>query len=373
MESGPSRFSLSLRRPKNDGDEWYTPYKTPSNTQYNQRGIGSPPPLSPTNKGFSFFSTYSTQDGFDPGYTFSPIPAHKRTVQRPYRSPSYSSLAEYNPHPSSLPSSTSVPTGLSQPKMLFSPLHREMKRIPPPPSPPPLESPRRRTQSTPKPYTSRRWAAPTVCDMLVFPKPHITPHTITPPDSPNTTSSPDPDVHEMGQQRLHEREEWARSSQTLHRARSKSRGRSLSLGQRNNPPPDAPIIGNANVRREEAEDRERRRSTSSHPIIGRLRSSSFGIMSSRTSHDAPRSRQSSEHPSLIRRISSDRHSGRGSVSGCTSLSRSKSVVDLGLNRKSITVPSLMFSFTLSLGVLLQSSHSGNIQPHRTCTVPHSTG
>lgn len=343
MESGPSRFGLSLRRSKNDGDDWYIPYKPPAIPTSFQGGIGhSPAPVrSPSTKVFSFFSTSSSvpQNDFDPAYSFQDTPHHAN--RRPYRSPSFSSLADRPANPFAIPSSASVPTGLAGPKMLFSPLQREMRSPPYPPPSPIDHSPRRRIQSNPKPASAgpQRWAAQSMCDMLVFPKPHITPHTITPPSSPPHQYRDSPDVLEMGQLRLREREEWAQAAQPQ-RVRSNTRGRSLSVGRQDGPPPGAPIIGSANARREEAEDRERRRSSSaSRATFGRLRSSSFGIGSARTSNSISGGRQSSEQPSLFRRTSSDRFSRKSAhtLPSCMSHKKSKSVVDLGLDERESAV------------------------------------
>lgn len=100
-----------------------------------------------------------------------------------------------------VPSTTSVPTGLTAPKLLFSPLSREIRsnqQRDEQAGPSRQRSPRRRTVSMPKDGSNvyercspdgRRWAAPTMCDMLVFPRPQITAHTITPPTSPRRLGS----------------------------------------------------------------------------------------------------------------------------------------------------------------------------------------
>lgn len=336
MEAGPSRFGrgrLSVRRERDTykkEDDWYIPYKPPTThtNTYTQGGPSSTPARA-SNQVFSFFSASSGLDSnFNPSYSTQPYNTANGIARldprRPYRSPSYSSLTDRPPNPLTLPSSTSVPTGLAGPKMLFSPLHREMRSAPSPPYAPDPdlgEYPRRRIQSTPKSSRpgGQRWAAQTMCDLLVFPRPNITPHTITPPGSPSDRTE---NVLEMGQLRLKEREEWARTHPN--RKKSLSRGRSLSLG-RSTPPEGAPIIGSAQARREEADERERRRSSSaSRPKFGRLRSSSLGMFSSSDRGDEGYlGRKSSERSTRSRR------SGRG-LSSC-GLSKNKSEVDLGFD------------------------------------------
>lgn len=89
--------------------------------------------------------------------------------------------------------------------------------------------------------TSHRWAAPTMCDMLVFPRPQITAHTITPPQSPERMSSMF-DGLSMAEKvdREKERQEWQQYATerpnrmpSLSRKGSlanKSRARAVSVG-----------------------------------------------------------------------------------------------------------------------------------------------
>lgn len=191
-----------------------------------------------------------------------------------------------------IPSSTSVPTGLAAPKLLFSPLQREMQgnsllpatatetRSPPhirkrtssiPQTPTPT-SPYRRTSYRPRAHhdtDAKRWAASSMCDLLVFPRPHIAAHTITPPESPAGISSTmdssiltEPRAVYEGRAREQEREEWA--------GYVRDRGRSASFK------------GNGILPRGRSQSGERSRKDSGTSTIGgRLRSGSLGSMLSR--------------------------------------------------------------------------------------------
>lgn len=135
---------------------------------------------------------------------------------------------------SRLPSSTSVPTGLLAPPLLFSPSHRGMT-LPSSGSVPDMRDHlQSSTGSLPLPGSRRvadgmrRWAAPTPCDTFVLPRPKLIAHTITPPISPERNApecvSPSPSdakVLQEGEARELEREEWAR--------KARGRGRSLSF------------------------------------------------------------------------------------------------------------------------------------------------
>ena len=176
---------------------------------------------------------------------------------------------------SRIPTANSVPTGLTAPKLLFSPLSREVRgsSFTPAsalPSPPAIDIPRQRTVSAPQrrmrhgyDTPPRRWDAPTVCDKLVFARPTITPHYITPPGSPDNNDG-DSDVFSAfanrvvsdGKKREAERDEWA--SYAKHRPRSRSFGNEA-------PREDAPVIGNARARERDIERRlsqSRKRSSS---------------------------------------------------------------------------------------------------------------
>ena len=178
--------------------------------------------------------------------------------------PSFGSTQEL----SRLPSSNSVPTGMAGDKMLFSPLNRQYRKsqhrsnlsiesTPEPADPPPTSFPhqRRRVHSAPR-YLNHH-AAQTMCHLLVFPKPSLAAHQITPPASPDDSPA---GVVEQGRWREKERDDMAVRA----RSRSISRGarhRRLSFGEEK-PNKSAPLVGSAVVRREEAEKRERRRSRS---------------------------------------------------------------------------------------------------------------
>ncbi|RXK36718.1 hypothetical protein M231_06025 [Tremella mesenterica] len=226
-------------------------------------GIGAAPPVSRPNHS-SFFSsvfpsTDSTRSHRYPSMSQSqrhltPAPSYStynRTMglQRPFartttptrnpipfpKSPSESTVSETVPHAARLPSSSSVPTGLAAPKLLFSPLARELRAMPSLNAYPDEEdeqssSTRHRTFSLPKatpkhhahPYGQgdKRWAVQTVCDLMVYPRPNLTPHVITPPSSPDgsTTGTGILDVFKA---REKERQQWEAYAK---------RGRSLSFG-----------------------------------------------------------------------------------------------------------------------------------------------
>ena len=123
---------------------------------------------------------------------------------------------------SALPSSFSYPTGLGAPRVLFSPLSREIKAgtsfTPKSRDEAPVPRPPRRTAAMPKPSRSktldgrhkhRRWAVLTMCDMFVLPRPRITPHVITPPESPVDNGDDNAQVVEEGRARQRERDDWA--------------------------------------------------------------------------------------------------------------------------------------------------------------------
>lgn len=273
----------SSSRPQEDA--WFVPYNKPAQGQASSSSfaIGQSPtptrhsssnllsyfasPTSPSshseNKGFRFPSSRAGSPTKRAGQT--------RAVSQ---AASSSSLLDASVQ-SRLSTSNSVPTGLSAPKLLFSPLVREVNGT----TYIPAESPtptRQRTFSAPqrrrKPSNAyqeehgpRQWAAPTICDKLVLAKPHITPHFITPPGSPDELDSDvfSGDIERVvndGKQRVRERDEWA--------SYVKFRGRSRSFGNEA-PRFDAPIIGNAKIR---AAEHERRASVKS-------RSSSVGSKS----------------------------------------------------------------------------------------------
>lgn len=244
----PRRSSVFGRwRRKGDGpetlveDEWFIPYHPPTPSGITAGGVGQ-----------------GTEKGRGRGHTKTQSESRSRIPfpRRPAfpRSGSDGSLSRPPPvivigeERDRVPSSTSVPTGLTAPKLLFSPLSREMRaslhqqqeqrgqernRTPQAgqAGPSRLRSPRRRTVSMPRSggnvyerhdADERRWAAPTMCDMLVFPRPHITALTITPPTSPGGGLSNTFDGLSLAEgkvDREREREEWQRYGE---RTRTKS-------------------------------------------------------------------------------------------------------------------------------------------------------
>ncbi len=261
-------------------DEWFIPYKPSPSGLSPHSGIGySPAPTRQTTN--NLLSVFSSANSPNDNYRFprAPPPNPAVGVQRLlpqrtalHRSPSHSSLIDSVPMSARLPSSSSVPTGLAAPKLLFSPLSREIRAgsssmgeaIPT----------RQRTVSAPKPsrphpiegrHEVRRWAVPTMCDMFVLPRPHITPHVVTPPASPDEKSVDEQRVVEEGRARLQERDDWAEYV--------KQRGRSMSFGTQP-ATPGAPVIGNARAR---SRDHSRNNSLAkSDSRSSRLRTGSFG-------------------------------------------------------------------------------------------------
>ncbi|WRT67080.1 uncharacterized protein IL334_004046 [Kwoniella shivajii] len=270
-------FSNSNSNPNNNGN---APIAGPSNSQPFPRPTPTP------------MNTYSSTYGG--GLKLLPLP--RRPTGTLAKSPSYGSLSDLDmTRTERLPSSSSVPTGLAAPSMLFSPLNRELRasmndneahsqihpqaqstqrQIPSHPihrSQPLLSQSQRRQRavSAPRPSKnrnphmyraeSRRWAVPTMCDMFLLPRPTLLPHEITPPVTPEeeqekrlsmeSGSYVDHEkVLENSKAREQEREEWANMI--------KRRGRSLSLGS-TAPPPGAPIIGNVRARSKERSSRSR--------------------------------------------------------------------------------------------------------------------
>ncbi|KAK4688226.1 GPN-loop GTPase, partial [Tremellales sp. Uapishka_1] len=266
-------------------NDWYIPYTPPhTNTHFpetapdfsaTQGGIGqTPAPIRHARHNLlSFFSSddrpplkrtmarqFENPAGdLNKSYEFPRLAPNRPPLRA--RSSSYNAL---DTPPSELPSSNSVNTGLAAPKMLFSPLTRELKSLRQVGSTPDLRvaQSRQRTVSTPhsappmpshQPRKDRQWAAPTMCDKYVFPKPHIVPITITPPGSPEKTL-PHPVVIE-GQERERERNEWANLV--------KKRGRSLSLGGTAAPPLSAPVVGSMRARSKERDGHSRKNSETS--------------------------------------------------------------------------------------------------------------
>ena len=245
-------------------DEWFIPYKAKPSASIAHSGIGSSPaPVrhSSTNL-LNIFSSSNSQDDVNRNYRIphaapvNPAVGVQRLIpQRPtvYRSPSHSSLIESIPNPARMTSSSSVPTGLVAPKMLFSPLSRAIRSgdflsdsgdpISPPRrtvSPRPRR-PTRAEQSRPR-YNERRWAVSSMCNLFVLPRPQVDIHIVTPPDSPYEKNFNEIRIIQQGKERQQERDDWAELV--------KRRGRSMSFGGQA-APPGAPIIGNARARSRE--------------------------------------------------------------------------------------------------------------------------
>lgn len=251
-------------------DEWFIPYNRQSTqppAQIHEQGLGQGGiGQMPTTYNSSISQARSR------GHTKTNSESKSRTIfpRRPAfpRSGSDGSLSRPPPFAIAeererIPSTTSVPTGLTAPKMLFSPLSREMRdesqdhqpRYPSRRAEPTSNfnatagpssykygqdgGARNRSVSMPKHghvydrADMRRWAAPTMCDMLVFPRPQITALTITPPGSPNrhhagNLSTPSDrlspkgngnDISQVTIDREKEREEWQKYGE---RSRTKS-------------------------------------------------------------------------------------------------------------------------------------------------------
>lgn len=266
-------------------DEWFIPYKAAPSLPPPHSGIGaSPAPVKQSTLNLlSVFSPNSPSE-INKNYRFpraqaaNPASGIQRLLPRHsalYRSPSHNSLIESALMSAQLPSSSSVPTGLAAPKVLFSPLSREIRAGHS--FAPDLrdEAPaRQRTVSMPKPRRvklndelseARRWAVPTLCDMFVLPRPHITPHVITPPESPDDQSVRNLRVIEDGEARRREKFEWAEYVN--------GRGRSMSFNHQS-AAPGAPIIGS--VRARSRENSRNNSLTDADPRAGRLRAGSLG-------------------------------------------------------------------------------------------------
>ena len=292
------------------GDEWFIPYQQPSTlsppSSYLDSGIGSSPhaSLSKGNGLLSYFqsSTSPTTGNFPPDfnktYRFPGVsdPRNSSTTAFPSRPfiatlqpPSRDSLLDVNPTGLRLPTDQSVPTGLNAPKLLFSPLNREVRTGSNPMpdfgvsgasegtpqssyvapgrsgeehggrarmevrartiSAPARQHRKAHIADAPEP---KHWQAATICDRLVFPRPSITPHVITPPDSPEQNVNLgamglDRSIMEDGKARAREREDWADYV--------KQRGRSMSYGEQG-PTAGKPIIGNNRARTKEHARRE---------------------------------------------------------------------------------------------------------------------
>lgn len=310
------RRSTKRQEANGEPDEWYVPYKAPTSPN-GAGGIGDyPSPTraatvgrnrgphgaggNPHNSGlFSLFSTTSSgssSSSWDLHTPAGPNSSRGGVLQQQQErhhianeeynarprlagrlgsrrgkdmiqpSPSQPSLSDRGPLPQ-LPSSSSVPTGLEGDKMLFSPLNRQVRQsqhrsnLSIESTPEKTDAPtafthqRRRVHSAPR-YLNRH-AAQSMCELLVFPKPSLTPHLITPPSSPDDSPA---GVVELGRQRDKERNEMAVRSRSRSLSRD-ARQRRLSFGEEKSAK-GAPIVGSLVARRDEAVKRERRRSRS---------------------------------------------------------------------------------------------------------------
>lgn len=126
-------------------DEWFIPYKRRSAPQARidqpQGGVGEMPNTTSTSVNMarptrSFFGSGSGGSGSGSGSSHrrqksTPIEDDSATRSRFFRRPvlprSGSDGSLTRPSPLAIPSTTSVPTGLAAPKMLFSPMMREIR------------------------------------------------------------------------------------------------------------------------------------------------------------------------------------------------------------------------------------------------------
>jgi len=252
-----SMFTNRWKRTEDlEEDEWFIPYKRRSAPQARldqpQGGVGEMPNTTSTSVNMarptrSFFGSGSGGSGSGSSHRrqkSTPIEDDSATRSRFFRRPvlprSGSDGTLTRPSPSAIPSTTSVPTGLAAPKMLFSPMMREIRDDTQPAAqydnnhpPSSYHVPRQRTVSAPKHTSShvydkidqRRWAAPTMCDMLVFPRPHITPLSITPPASPEKLPSVFDGLSVADKvDRDKERDEWHKYVE------KRARGKSFRIG-----------------------------------------------------------------------------------------------------------------------------------------------
>lgn len=325
-------------------DEWFIPYNrrsAPIPTSVSKGGIGEMPLSSGSGSGSGsgpgFRPLFATSSGIGHGHGHRTTHYRQKSAEpnlnpngdstgrrffplRPRlpRSGSDGSLTR-PPGPSErLPSNTSVPTGLVAPKMLFSPISREIRQehsgmdtAPPiviPESRPMhgLDNPRStipaqphsraRAVSMPKSHgrahasTSHmydsvdpsRWAAPTMCDLLVFPRPHITAHTITPPASPEKVSSMF-DGLSMAEKvdREKERDEWHRYAQKTARSKSFRVGAMPGHKARAEDSQAVDAEGNADLSR---------RGTATSRLVAKIRSRSASVGNSNPSRKSSRAK-----------------------------------------------------------------------------------
>lgn len=177
------------------------------------------------------------------------------------------------------PSYTSVPTGLAESNILFSPLNRQLRasaEVSRDDTPRYARSSyldrtmssshRSKHQHDNNPYTAkeepRQWQPRSSSELFILPRPHLLAQPLQGRHDKRSsigslatmTTSDDPEkVLENGKARMREREEWTDYVER--------RGRSISLDRRAEPPPGALPIGNAKAReKERSRSRERGKS-----------------------------------------------------------------------------------------------------------------
>ncbi|KAE8538011.1 hypothetical protein D1P53_006078 [Cryptococcus gattii VGV] len=176
------------------------------------------------------------------------------------------------------PSYTSVPTGLAESNILFSPLNRQLRasaEVPRDDTPRYAHSSyldrtmsashRSKHQHDNNPYTTkeepRQWQPRSSSEMFILPRPHLLAQPLQGRHDKRgsigslatMTTSDDPEkVLQNGKARMREREEWTDYVER--------RGRSISLDRRAEPPSGALPIGNKAREKERSRSRERGKS-----------------------------------------------------------------------------------------------------------------
>jgi hypothetical protein len=232
-----SMFTNRWKRTEDlEEDEWFIPYKRRSAPQARldqpQGGVGEMPNTTTT----SVNMARPTRSFFGSGSAGGSGSTHRRQKSTPVEDDS-ATRSRFFRRPV-LPRSGSDGS-LTRPSPLATPMMREIRDDTRPaqhdtrPPPTSYHAPRQRTVSAPKHSSShvydkldqRRWAAPTMCDMLVFPRPHITPLTITPPASPERLPSVFDGLSVAGKvDRDKERDEWHKYVE------KRARGKSFRIG-----------------------------------------------------------------------------------------------------------------------------------------------
>ncbi|OXG22228.1 hypothetical protein C366_01126 [Cryptococcus neoformans Tu401-1] len=329
---GRSHTTSANVPPRPTADEWYIPYtgriSPPSQVQTNEKkakshraphksashgnllsvmcggGLGDIATLKPHGKG-----NRRGQEVF-----VDPAAGGQKHYSRHQRGASTSALSpsshlNKSRHAALSPSYTSVPTGLAEPNILFSPLNRQLRasakgsredtsryahgsyldhqdmdhekrqRA--------VSAPHRSKHQHHNPYSfkeePRQWHPSSSSELFILPRPHLLAQPLQDRHGRRSsigslttmTSSDDAEkVLENGKARMREREEWA--------GYVERRGRAISLGCHAEPPPDALPVGNAKAReRERSRSRERGKNNSMSSlnlgiIQGRKRSTSLG-------------------------------------------------------------------------------------------------